>query len=149
MAEPSQSSTEWDEANDEFIRQNYRVMSARKIGEALGFSKNSVISRAHRIGMGKPYAEVFPGTPARKRKRKVERRAPPQENKLKALPIIKVKLPEDIRFLNGFGVKIWDLDEKMCRWVVGEPSNLTFCGMKKQDGSSYCCDHHKWTVNKK
>ena len=149
MPEQSRPSTEWNAANDEFIRQNYRNMSARKIGEVLGFSKNSVISRAHRIGMGRPYAEVFPGAPPRVPKLRVERRCPLQKEKLKATPIIKVTLPDNIQLLNGVGIKIWDLNSKMCRWVVGEPSDLTFCGMGTQKGSSYCCDHHNWTVRKK
>jgi hypothetical protein len=38
------------------------------------------------------------------------------------------------------GVRIMDLREHHCRWVIGP---MRYCGERKRAGSSFCPDHHK------
>lgn len=153
MLGQSQTLTNWTPERDDYIRQNYRVIPAKKIGEALGISKGAVIGRASRIGIGKPYAEVFnlgskhevrpkqtPSASINVVKRptgfaRMRQEAP----RVKKLPI--PELNDPINPLNGVGVKVWDLDSTHCRWVIGEPKDLTFCGHEKHKGSSYCPTH--------
>jgi hypothetical protein len=161
MLGQNQTSTNWNPERDEYVRQNYRTIPARKIGEALGVSKGAVVGRAHRIGLGKPYAEVFNRSTKYETKSKpaigysvnvVKRptgfaRMRQETPRVKKLPI--PELNNSILPLNGVGVKIWELGSDHCRWVVGEPKELTFCGCSKCQGSSYCEDHHNWTVSRK
>jgi len=158
----NQHSTSWTPEKDEYVRENYRIISTKKIGEKLGFSKNAVIGRAHRLGLGKPYAEVFnvgtkygtkPKASINQGIRMVKRATGcvrmRQENppKMKKLPF--PELNDSIIPLNGTGVKLWELGGKGCRWVLGEPKDLMFCGHNSAAGSSYCQDHHNWTMNRK
>jgi hypothetical protein len=161
MNGPNQFSTKWTPEQDEYVRQSYRVISARAIGAKIGFSKSAVIGRAHRIGLGKPYDEVFNtgtkyGTKPKgaicQRINVVKRptgfaRMRQEAPRVKKLPI--PELNDSIIPLNGVGVKMWELGSTNCRWVVGEPKDLTFCGHDKKAGSSYCEDHHNWTVSRK
>lgn len=43
----------------------------------------------------------------------------------------------------GKPVPILKLEAHHCRWPVGEPKDLLYCGKRKIDGSSYCLDHHR------
>lgn len=157
----NQLSTKWTPEQDEYVRQNYRVISTRAIGAKLGFSKSAVIGRAHRIGLGRPYDEVFNTGTKYGTKPKgticqlvnvVKRptgfaRMRQEAPRVKKLPI--PELNDSVIPLNGVGIKIWEHGDKNCRWVVGEPKDLTFCGHDKKAGSSYCEDHHNRTVSRK
>lgn len=154
MLEQSQPSTKWTPERDEYIRQNYRTIPTRKIGAALGVSKSAVIGRASRIGLGRPYAEVFnlgrkfeikpkrspsAGVDVVKRATGFVRMLKEQAPKMKKPSI--PELDNLIQPLNGVGVKVWDLGKDHCRWVVGDPKDLTFCGHDKHGSSSYCPTH--------
>ena len=153
MLEQSQPLIKWTPERDDYIRQNYRVIPTRKTGAELGVSKSAVIGRASRIGLGKPYAEVFnlgrkfeikPKATTSSSINVVKRptgfaRMRQEAPRVKKLPI--PKLNDSTTPLNGVGVKVWDLGNDHCRWVIGEPKDLTFCGNEKHKGSSYCPTH--------
>lgn len=157
----NQYSTKWTPEQDEYVRQNYRVISTRRIGEKLGFSKSAVIGRAHRIGLGKPYDEVFnrgskfgikPKAAIGYRINVVKRptgfaRMRQEAPRMKKLPVLDLGI--DIQPLNGVGVKLWELNSKHCRWVIGEPKDLLFCGHDKHEGSSYCHTHFTTSTTSK
>ena len=154
MLEQSQPLTKWTPERDDYIRQNYRAIPTRKIGETLGVTKSAVIGRAYRIGLGKPYAEVFnlgrkfeikpkattsAGINVVKRATGFARMLKEQAPRVKKPPPISI---QPITPLNGVGVKVWGLVDTHCRWVIGEPKDLTFCGHDKHKGSSYCPTHY-------
>lgn len=153
MIAQSVNSTSWSQEDDDYVRDNYREKSAAKIAEALGRTKNSIIGRARRLGLGKPYGEVF--GPGAKDSRKstegegVDNSREPNilNRKPAARRVVKVSAPEIIP-LNGVGVKIWDLEPRHCRWVIGEPKDLTFCGHDHSAGSAYCDGHKGLTLQK-
>lgn len=128
MSEQSVVSTEWTPEQDDILRLHYRKTPAKKLAEMFGKTKSAVIGRANRIGLSLPYREVF-GFPVKPQ---------PREPKGKqAMPTKKVEVIP----LHGVGVKIWALNPNHCRWVVGEPHDLLFCGHDKEAGSSYCPAH--------
>lgn len=46
---------EWTKEGDQFLRDFYNgVLSASHIGKRLGYSRNAIIGRAHRIGLARP-----------------------------------------------------------------------------------------------
>lgn len=148
----------WTEEEDKMIKENYRLIPTREIAVLLGRTRNSVIGRAGRIGLGKPYKEVFF---KKEKTEKVSHRK--TDNPLyirKDTGIIASHLPpakrkaypelnDNIVPLNGVGIKIWDLESANCRWVVGDPKDITYCGHKAKINSAYCPDHHNWTLRRK
>jgi len=139
MNDQSVVSINWTQEQDEYLRQSYRTIPAAQIGAFLGKSKSATIGRANRIGLGKPYHEAFPPSPQFVRAKSVKRLKIERSSLFFRLP--KMNPGAEVEPLNGSGVKIWDLKEKHCRWVIGEPSNLTYCGHDQHAGSSYCTSH--------
>lgn len=156
----------WTETQDSFLKENYRRLPASVIGVQLGKTRSSVIGRAHRIGLGLPFDEIFknrfrPAPNGIRAKRKMAELTPkvPTSDKdylrqnlvnLRPKNVVQkvgIRLPptpvaaDTIVPLNGVGVSIWDIGHSQCRWVVGEPKAMMFCGHKKTEGSSYCPSH--------
>lgn len=92
--------------------------SAAEIAEILGdVSRNAVIGKAHRLGLsGRP-------SPIRQNQRKT-----------KAEPKVEKK-PK--------GATILDLNERMCKWPIGDPKlpGFYFCGRPSIEGLPYCSEH--------
>jgi len=166
-------SKSWTTEQDEYVKANYREKSAAEIGEFLGKTKNAVIGRASRLKLSISLREHHHQMRinadqeySRKKQRAVRDGNRPKATKTRkerghdrsragffrmlrdADPVNLVDL-DSITPINGVGVKIWDLASSHCRWVLGEPKDLTFCGHNKQEGSSYCKDHHPHTMRNK
>lgn len=157
MSEQSAPSTSWTKEQDDFLREQYRAISAEAIAQRIGKTRNAVIGRANRIGLSKSYGEVFgrgaPHSPYKKKPRKSQgghNATGPELFYRKPRAVKVVKMAEaDISPLNGVGVKMWELESRHCRWVVGEPKDLTFCGHNKHNGSSYCENHSALSTQRK
>lgn len=154
MTAQNGTSTNWTQEQDDFLKEQYRVLSKTAIAARLGKTKNSVIGRAYRLGISRPYQEVLEERQAnskrfRPRKSRGDKSGPELfYRRLK--PVKAVKMTEaEIVPLNGVGVKMWELESSHCRWVIGEPKDLTFCGHPKQSGSSYCSCHSSISVRDK
>jgi GcrA cell cycle regulator len=155
MTAQNGTSTSWTQEQDDFLKEQYRAISAKAIGIRIGKSRNAVIGRAHRLGLGKPYQEVFGEGRAIRQHIRAPRKnrgdkSGPELFYRRLKPVKAVKMTEaEIVPLNGVGVKMWELESSHCRWVVGEPKDLTFCGQPKQSGSSYCSCHANISVRDK
>ncbi len=124
--------------------------SASVIGNLIGLSRNSVIGKAHRLGLVSPHNERRASRPpaeARRpykpRERKVltvesngngafrvrESRAVVDQYKLRAIEIT----PRNVSLI--------DLEKGDCRYPYGDGA-LVFCGHPVKEGSSYCTPHH-------
>lgn len=163
MIAQKKGSTSWTEQEEDFLRKNYRSHPARVIAQALGRTRNSVIGRASRIGLSRPYDEVFRAAQEARFKEKRMPKIVPDEptsdddylsRNLLAItshrgfedkrrkPTNAHKETEDpVEPLNGVGVSLWDVKPSQCRWIIGDPKNITFCGHEKHAGSSYCQSH--------
>ena len=141
-------SIKWTQEQDDYVKEQYRSISASAIGLRLGKSKSAVIGRAYRLGLGRPYSEVFGELATHSPYRYKPRKSASTDHKrgsehfyrgVKAMPFIEAS--DAVAPLNGVGVKIWDLRDGHCRWVIGDPKDLTFCGHDKHGKSSYCNTH--------
>ncbi|MCC3246701.1 GcrA family cell cycle regulator [Methylocystis sp. WRRC1] len=131
----------WTEKEIEIVRDMWgTAASAAEIGKLLGRTKNSVIGRAHRMGLAnaaKPqHAPITkPPRPAKARKPKERELSVPE---IIPPPIDHIEIPE--------GVSFADLRANGCRWVIGNPEDLTCCGAPASHAGSAWCSHHRALV---
>lgn len=148
---PSRSWTEEDDG--ELRRLLADGQSASMIGAAVGRSRNSVISRVHRLGLASGRVSVITAWSERKRgpnKRRMEHSAktpvlaaPPP--KIEAAPPaavaseVPVTPPAPSRKLVSF----WQLTDRKCKWPLGTPGEpgFGFCGRPRWESSPYCGEH--------
>jgi GcrA cell cycle regulator len=128
----------WDNKTDQMIRDGIaNRMSAREIGDILGVSRNSVIGRAHRIGLS---INRIVRAPRKRSENPVKKQGiRPTTIWPKFLCDQVTDLPaEDI----NTNVKIMELTGLTCRFPVGgERSDTLFCGAMVFDSHPYCARH--------
>lgn len=161
MAEQSGTSINlYTPEEDAVIKENYRSMGSRALAALLKRSKNSVIGRAHRLGVAMSQKEINEvrrvttlqqaRKPAKVRDYLMVERPIGFADRKSRVRLLPQKLPEEtITPLDGVGVKIWELETTHCRWVMGESKEMTFCGHQKRKGSHYCEAHFQKSVVKK
>ena len=104
--------------------------TAAEIAKVLGdgITRNAVIGKAHRLKLSSRLSPIQQNAPKKTKTEIAPRLIKPQ-----------VKLPE----FRGKGIKLIDLDARMCRWPVGDPKeeNFNFCGCDAIAGLPYCDEH--------
>ena len=52
-------------------------------------------------------------------------------------------MPEPAVTSDGEPINILSLNEKVCKWPIGEPGDddFRFCGNRKENSSPYCAEH--------
>lgn len=105
--------------------------TAAEIAKVLGdgITRNAVIGKAHRLKLSSRLSPIQQNVP---KKAKSESMAPRMVKPT-------IKLPE----FKGKGIKLEELDARMCRWPNGDPRDETFnfCGCDAVAGLPYCDDH--------
>ena len=106
---------------------------ARTLGE--GITRNAVIGKVHRLGLA---GRAAPSRIDRPRLPSVPRihlrtREPEQ-------PIVE---EEPVQLDDGSYVGVLTINDRMCRWPIGDPSaeEFHFCGRRPKSGSPYCEGH--------
>jgi hypothetical protein len=112
-------------------------LSAAKIGERLGVTKNAIIGIINRMGLSgkrRPVRQIKPKTPKLSRPRYFPSRRGQTARAFAAVlsPVVPAlpSLNHTIELVTG------------CRYPYGQ-GPYTFCGHTKHEGSSYCPGHHK------
>ena len=122
----------WTPVRDAALRHHWATgLSARKIGEAMGVGKNSVIGRAHRLGLPKresPFTE----------RRRDQRTARVIELKASTAPAHKGP-NQPIRYAKARLSRY-----PTCQFIAGAPTaDAEKCGAPTAEHSrSYCEEHH-------
>lgn len=126
-------------------------LSCSQIAAEIGVSRNAVIGKIHRLGIG-------PGRPAAARARSCPPRArrprPPSQRSLLQLMFAaapSAAVGEDAAALapveSARRCSLIELAHGECRWPVGDPAdgrraaNFRFCGNAAIAGFSYCVGH--------
>lgn len=150
----------WSAKDIKFLIENRRYMSASTLAGRMNRSKGSVMGKLHRLGLKttKDFNRMMLaiGTKRAHAEGKYADRnlvnskkdydgwtsiATVYQKGEKAVPQHMMEPPVGI--LDGVGVKMWELEHHHCKWVVGEPSDLTCCGQNRHPNSPYCQEHHK------
>lgn len=120
-------------------------LSASQIAKQLGgVTRNAVIGKVHRLGL------AGRATPSRPTKRPVRtarprvigptapRMRPPTSN----LPTVVIPDLEPLKLENGKAASVLTLNETMCKFPIGDPTDpdFAFCGRGASCGP-YCQDH--------
>ena len=130
----------WTPKSEAWLRWlwNERKLTASQIGSLLGVTRNTVIGKARRMGLDRRNT-------ANQRKLVADRRK--RWRKRPTRPLIKVEaMPDPIPAPRpavpvGQHVLLIDLQSHHCRWPIGEPPEMLFCGAVKNGSSSYCEAH--------
>ena len=133
----------WDDNNVSKLRELWdQGLPTAQIGKLLGFTKNAVVGKAHRIGL-------------ERRPSPIRRTAVKPDRKKARSPIIpklnfevkKDEVKENIVHQQTFQPVVKNLFTKSvkrgCEWPEGHPdeSDFKFCGKERFEDKPYCIDH--------
>ncbi len=133
----------WDDNNVTKLRELWdQGLPTAQIGKLLGFTKNAVVGKAHRIGL-------------ERRPSPIRRTAVKPDRKKARSPIIpklnfetaKDELKEKVFVPQTFQPVVKNLFSKNvnrgCEWPEGHPdeSDFKFCGKERFEDKPYCIDH--------
>ncbi len=135
----------WSEERVALLRKLWAEgLSASQIAKQLGgVTRNAVIGKVHRLGL------AGRATPSRPAKRPVRAARPriigPTAPRLRlpsSMPHVVIPDLEPLRFEDGKAASVLTLNESMCRYPIGDPTDadFAFCG-RRVAGGPYCHDH--------
>ena len=133
----------WNESNVARLKELWdQGLPTAQIGKLLGFTKNAVVGKAHRIGLERRPSPIRRTAvkPDRKKARspimpKLNFEITKDENKEKAL--VQQNFQPAVKNLFTNNVK------RGCEWPEGHPdeSDFKFCGKDRFEDKPYCLDH--------
>lgn len=133
----------WNDANVARLRELWdQGLPTAQIGKLLGFTKNAVVGKAHRIGL-------------ERRPSPIRRTAVKPDRKKARSPIVpklnfetsKEDVKEIPRLQQSFQPVVKNLvtsnNKRGCEWPDGHPdeSDFKFCGKERFEDKPYCLDH--------
>jgi len=116
-------------------------LSASQIAKQLGgVTRNAVIGKVHRLGLS---GRATPSRPPRRIVRPHRPRPAVRPAVRVAVPIATPAPVEPELQPNGEFATVLDLSEHICKWPIGDPSDMRFqfCGRKTKAGDPYCEAH--------
>ena len=132
----------WDENNVTKLRELWdQGLPTAQIGKLLGFTKNAVVGKAHRIGL-----ERRP-SPIRRTSVKPDRK----KARSPVMPKLKFESKEDLNLIkkdnSNFQPVVKNLfnlsTKRGCEWPQGHPDEIDFkfCGKDRFEDKPYCLEH--------
>ena len=111
-------------------------LSASQIARVLGgVTRNAVIGKVHRLGLAGRASSTRSDRPRHASSHRSVARAPAAEPQI---------VEEDPIILeDGNFATVLTINDRMCRWPIGDPSEneFHFCGRNPKSGSPYCEAH--------
>ena len=132
----------WDENNVTRLRELWdQGLPTAQIGKLLGFTKNAVVGKAHRIGLERRPSPIR-RTAVKPDRKKARSPVMPKlnfESKEENIPLKQESLSFQPVVKNLF-VKS---DKRGCEWPQGHPDEMDFhfCGKERFEDKPYCLDH--------
>ncbi len=113
-------------------------LSASQVASALGdVTRNAVLGKLHRLGLLAGSPGTRPARPRASTLRSRTSRAP------KISLLVPVAEPDPFTFDDGSFATVVTVNDRMCRWPIGDPKgkDFHFCGQGSKTGSCYCEAH--------
>ena len=133
----------WDDCNVSKLRELWdQGLPTAQIGKLLGFTKNAVVGKAHRIGLERRPSPIR-RTAVKPDRKKARSPIIPKLNfettkdEIKDKPIVQQNFQPIVK--NLFTKKV----RRGCEWPEGHPdeSDFKFCGKERFEEKPYCIDH--------
>ncbi|MDC1047052.1 GcrA family cell cycle regulator [Alphaproteobacteria bacterium] len=132
----------WDESNVARLKELWdQGLPTAQIGKLLGFTKNAVVGKAHRIGL-------------ERRPSPIRRTAVKTDRKKARSPIVPTlnfeaskeepkELPKQQNFQPAVKNLFTNQTKRRCEWPDGHPdeSDFKFCGKDRFEDKPYCINH--------
>ena len=134
------NAADWTPERIEILKDLWnKGFSGTQIACELGnVSRNAVIGKVHRLGLG---GRKTPSRP-RSKKQVAQLAAARGAVKRTSKPKPKPK-PRQMPPRPSNTIPLEDLNDSVCRWPIGDGPPYAFCGCKVKPGSSYCPEHAK------
>ena len=136
----------WNDSNVARLRELWdQGLPTAQIGKLLGFTKNAVVGKAHRIGLERRPSPIR--RTAIKPDRKKARSPIVPKLKFENSEETKEEIKEEIKIQHNFQpvVKnhITNNAKRGCEWPDGHPdeSDFQFCGQERFEDKPYCLNH--------
>ena len=133
----------WDDNNVSKLRELWdQGLPTAQIGKLLGFTKNAVVGKAHRIGLERSPSPIR-RTAVKPDRKKARSPIIPKLNfevkkdEVKETPVHQQTFQPLVKNLFTKSVK------RGCEWPEGHPdeSDFKFCGKERFEDKPYCIDH--------
>ncbi len=133
----------WDDCNVSKLRELWdQGLPTAQIGKLLGFTKNAVVGKAHRIGLERRPSPIR-RTAVKPDRKKARSPIIPKLNfettkdEIKDKPLVQQNFQPIVK--NLFTKKV----RRGCEWPEGHPdeSDFKFCGKERFEEKPYCIDH--------
>ena len=133
----------WDDNNVSKLRELWdQGLPTAQIGKLLGFTKNAVVGKAHRIGLERRPSPIRRTTVKPDRKKARSPIIPKlnfevKKDEVKENPVHQQIFQPLVKNLFTKSVK------RGCEWPEGHPdeSDFKFCGKERFEDKPYCIDH--------
>ena len=133
----------WNEANVSRLRELWdQGLPTAQIGKLLGFTKNAVVGKAHRIGLERRPSPIR-RTAIKPDRKKARSPIVPKLN----FEVAKEEVTEQNKPQQSFQPSVKNLFtnniKRGCEWPEGHPdeSDFKFCGKERFEDKPYCLDH--------
>lgn len=137
---------EWTEERVEQLKTLWlEGNSAKEVSLVLGVSRNAVIGKVHRLGLGGRHSPTAPRSMGGQAPRRVRARSAAPSTVKAAVRTY----PTRRRFAECAEVSptahILSLDVHSCRWPIGHPDEdgFGFCGRDRSGQGPYCSQHQQ------
>ena len=133
----------WDDNNVSKLRELWdQGLPTAQIGKLLGFTKNAVVGKAHRIGLERRPSPIRRTAVKTDRKKSTSPITPKLNFEIAkkeetAIPISQQNFQPVVKNLFTKNLK------RGCEWPEGHPdeSDFKFCGKERFEDKPYCIDH--------
>ena len=133
----------WNDSNVARLRELWdQGLPTAQIGKLLGFTKNAVVGKAHRIGLERRPSPIR-RTAVKPDRKKARSPIVPKLNfestkeEIKEIPKTQASFQPKVKNLFTNHIK------RGCEWPQGHPdeSDFKFCGKERFEDKPYCLDH--------
>lgn len=130
----------WTPDLDKLITIRRGAISATKIADEVGCTRNAVIGRWHRLGLERLTNPLKGGRKGIVRAKKPQTKKP---SPIRLRAVIPQTRAQDLAIPEAQRRSIYDLTEATCRWPVGDPDkpDFFFCGARPLTAHPYCAGH--------
>jgi len=133
----------WDESNVARLRELWdQGLPTAQIGKLLGFTKNAVVGKAHRIGLERRPSPIR-RTAVKPDRKKARSPIVPKLNFEKVKEEINEAPKTQTQFQPVVKNLFTNYTKRGCEWPEGHPDefDFNFCGQERFEDKPYCLNH--------